>query len=113
MKDDYMNESLSDLVRNANEFNKITEQDGKLIQRADPVFMEPFDSDLGNSHFFAPRKKIFGRYFDTFWVNICVLWSMSLLMVITLYFDVLRRIIDGLGGLGERFGKKKKVVRAE
>lgn len=113
MKDDYMNESLGDLVRNANEFNKIIEQDGKLIQRADPVFMEPFDSDLGNSHFFAPRKKIFGRYFDTFWVNICVLWGMSLLMAITLYFDVLRRIIDGLGGLGERFGKKKKVVRAE
>ncbi|TND00860.1 MAG: ABC transporter-like protein [Bacteroidetes bacterium] len=108
MKDDYMNESLADLVKNANEFNKIIEQDGKLIQRADPVFLEPTYSNYGNSHFFAPRKKIFGRYYDTFWVNTCVLWSMSLLMAITLYFDVLRRIIDGLGSLGERFGKKKK-----
>lgn len=107
LKDDYMNESISDLVRNANEFNKIIEQDGILIQRADPVFMEPYQSDFGNSHFFAPRKKFFGRYFDTFWVNLCVLWSMSLIMVITLYFDVLRRIIDGLGSLAERFKKKK------
>lgn len=106
LKDDYMNESLSDLVKNANEFNKIIEQDGILIQRADPVFLEPTYSDFGNSHFFAPRKKIFGRYFDTFWVNIVVLWSMSLLMAITLYFDVLRRIIDGLGNLAERFTKK-------
>jgi len=110
-KDEYMNESLSDLVKNANEFNKILEQDGQLIQRADPVFLEPTHSNFGNSHFFAPRKKFFGRYFDTFWVNISVLWAMSIVMAITLYFDVLRKIIDGLGNLGERFGKKEK--RAE
>lgn len=107
MKNDYMNESLSDLVRNANEFNKIIEQNGVLIQRADPVFLEPYHSNYGNSHFFAPRKKVFGRYFDTFWVNISVLWLMSLTMAITLYYDVLRKIIDGLGSLAARFSKKK------
>jgi ABC transport system ATP-binding/permease protein len=106
-KNNYMNESLADLVTSKNEFNKIIEQDGILIQRADPVFLEPYQSDFGNSHFFAPRKKFFGKYYDTFWVNLGVLWSMSLLMAITLYFDVLRKIIDTLGSLGERFGKKK------
>lgn len=106
LKNDHMNEAIADLVRNANEFNKIIEQDGRLIQRADPVFLEPFRSDMANSHFFAPRKKIFGKYFDTFWVNLCVLWGMSLIMAITLYFDLLRKVIDGLGNLGSRFGKK-------
>jgi hypothetical protein len=96
-------------VKNSNEFNKIIEQDGILIQRADPVFLEPYQSNFGNSHFFAPRKKIFGRYFDTFWVNLCVLWGMSLLMAITLYFDVLRKIIDGLGNLAGLFKKKEKL----
>jgi ABC-type multidrug transport system ATPase subunit len=109
LKDDYLNESLADLVKNSNEFNKIIEQDGILIQRADPVFLEPYQSNFGNSHFFAPRKKIFGRYFDTFWVNLCVLWGMSLLMAITLYFDVLRKIIDGLGNLAGLFKKKEKL----
>jgi ABC-type multidrug transport system ATPase subunit len=109
LKDDYLNESLADLVKNSNEFNKIIEQDGILIQRADPVFLEPYQSNRANSHFFAPRKKILGRYFDTFWVNLCVLWGMSLLMAITLYFDVLRKIIDGLGNLTSLFGKKEKL----
>jgi ABC-type multidrug transport system ATPase subunit len=108
LKNDYMNESISDLVRNANEFNKIIEQDGILIQRADPIFLEPYQSDFANSHFFAPRKKIFGRYYDTFVVNLCVLWGMSVIMIITLYFDLLRKLIDGLGSLAERFGKKKR-----
>jgi len=108
LKNDYMNEALADQVRNANEFNKIIEQDGKLIQRADPVFLEPFESDMGNSHFFAPRKKIFGKYFDTFWVNLSVLWGMSLIMAITLYFDLLRKVIDGLGNFFSRFSKKGK-----
>lgn len=108
LKNDYMNESLSDLVKNSNEFNKIIEQNGVLIQRADPVFMEPYHSNTGNSHFFAPRKKVFGRYFDTFWVNIAVLWSMSLVLALTLYFDVFRKVINGLGSLGSRFSKKKE-----
>lgn len=107
-KNDYMNEALADQVRNANEFNKIIEYDGKLIQLADPIFLEPFESNRANSHFFAPRKKILGKYFDTFWVNICVLWGMSLIMAITLYFDLLRRLIDGLGNLFSRFSKKGK-----
>ncbi|MEO5642250.1 MAG: ATP-binding cassette domain-containing protein [Bacteroidia bacterium] len=109
LKDDYLNESLADLVKNSNEFNKIIEQDGNLIQRADPVFLEPYQSNRANSHFFAPRKKILGRYFDTFWVNLCVLWGMSLLMALTLYFDVLRKIIDGLGNLSGLFSKKEKL----
>ena len=109
LKDDYLNESLADLVKNSNEFNKITEQNGMLIQRADPVFLEPYQSNRANSHFFAPRKKIMGRYYDTFWVNLGVLWGMSLIMAITLYFDVLRKIIDGLGNLSGLFKKKEKL----
>jgi hypothetical protein len=63
---------------------------------------------MANSHFFAPRKKIFGKYFDTFWVNLSVLWGMSLIMAITLYFDLLRKVIDGLGNFFSRFSKKGK-----
>jgi len=109
LKNDYMNEAMADLVRNANEFNKIIEQEGRLIQRADPVFLEPYQSDLGNSHFFAPRKKVFGVYFDTFKFNLCVIWGMSLIMWFTLYFDLLRKLIDGLGNFFSGLSKKKGV----
>jgi hypothetical protein len=108
LKNENQNEAIADFVTNKNEFNKIIEQDGILIQRSDPIFLEPYHSNFGNSHFFAPRKKIFGHYYDTYWVNICVLWGMSIIMVITLYFDLLRKLIDGIGSLAERFGKKKE-----
>jgi ABC transport system ATP-binding/permease protein len=98
-KNDYENESLSDLVRNATEFNKILEKDGELIQRADPVFLEPVHSNNGRAHFFAPKKKLFGRLFDTYWFNISVIWAMSISLAITLYFDVLKKILDGLENL--------------
>lgn len=101
-KNDYENESLSDLVRNSTEFNKILESDGQLIQRADPVFLDPVQSEYGRAHFFAPRKKIFGRYFDTYWFNMSVIWAMSLLLAITLYFDVLKKVLDGLENVFSR-----------
>lgn len=108
LKNDYMNENLSSLVKNSNEFNRIIEQENMLIQRIDPVYMESYESNLGNSHFFAPRKKLFGTYVETFWYNLTVIWSMSLVLAITLYFDVFRRIIDGLGNLFESIFSRKK-----
>lgn len=106
-KNDYENESLSDLVRNHNELDKILEKDGELIQRADPVFYDPVDSDYGRAHFFAPRKKIFGQYYDTYWVNIGVIWMMSLVMAITLYYDVLKKFINLLEEIFSRLGRKR------
>lgn len=111
LKNDYLNESLSDLVRNANEFNKIIELDGKLIQHSDPVFSEAWQTNLGNAHFFAPRKKVFGTYVNTYWYNIMILWGMTAVMIITLYFDLLRKLIEGLGNITERF--RKTPQRAE
>ena len=104
-KNRYENEALSDLVTNHNELDKILEKDGELIQRADPIYLDP-KSNLARAHFFAPRKKFMGKYYDTFWVNICVIWLMSLFMAITLYFDVLKKILDGLEELLTRFSKK-------
>ena len=84
------NNSLNDLVTKRNDFPKIIEVDNKLIQRENPIFN---DSDNFRSHFYAPQKFLFGRYWDTFWYNITVLWIMSALLGITLYFDVFANII--------------------
>lgn len=103
---DYDNENLNNLVKNASELNRCIEKDGKLIQQIDPVFQDPVDSKLGRAHFFAPRKNLFGTYFSTFWFNICVIWSMSVFLIITLYFDVFKRVLDLFGNIS--FGKPKR-----
>jgi hypothetical protein len=108
LKNEYDNESLDDLVKNAKDLDKIVEVDGKLIQRYDPVFLDPSKSSFISAHFFAPRKRMFGQYMDTFWVNMIVIWTMSLALAITLYFDVLKKFIDFFGDFSSRFKRKKK-----
>jgi len=107
LKDAYENESLTQLVTNANDFGeKCLEKDGKFIQTIDPVFADPIESKLGSAHFFAPRKNFLGRFYPTFWFNICVIWLMSFSLMITLYFDVFKKILDFFGNI--RLFKKKK-----
>jgi hypothetical protein len=106
LKDEYQNESLSDLLRNSTELDKIIEKDGELIQRSDPVYLDPDDNFY--SHFYAPRKKAFGMYYDTFWYNMSVIWIMSLTLAITLYFDALSRLMNGIENFFSRFSRKKK-----
>jgi len=35
-----------------------------------------------------------------------VIWSMSLFLALTLYYDILRKILQGLGSLSNQFEKK-------
>ncbi|MFT4526895.1 MAG: hypothetical protein ACI85F_003076, partial [Bacteroidia bacterium] len=108
MKDDYFNESLSDLVLNSNDFYRIIERDGHLIQKLNPIYQDPFKSNFLRSQFFAPRKKIMSYYIDTYWANVLVIWLMSLFLMFTLYFNVLERSLSFVGEMIERIPLRKK-----
>lgn len=101
-KNKYTNDALSDFVKDKNSMNKILELDGKLIQKLDPIYQSPKGT---RAHFYAPEKQFFGFYIDTFWFNIIVIWLMSLALGITLYFDVLRKIIESGGKLMDKVKK--------
>lgn len=106
MQDDYENESLNQLLKNSNNMGeRCLEKDGRLIQQIDPVFQDPADSNFGRAHFFAPRKKFLGALYPTYWFNILVIWMMSLSLMIMLYFDVFKKVLDLLGNI--KFSKKK------
>lgn len=104
-RDAYQNESLSDLVKNNNELNKIIEFEGRLVQKSDPVYI---DAKGFRAHFFAPTKKLFGSTVDTYWVNVFVILGMAFSLFISLYFDLLKRIIDSLGELSTKIGLSKE-----
>jgi ABC-type multidrug transport system ATPase subunit len=107
LSDDYENATLNAQLKNDNDLgDKCLEKDGMLIQRTDPVFLDP-DNNMGRAHFFAPQKKLFGTYYQTFWFNLSVIWGMCILMMITLYFDVLKKLLDGLEKLVYMIGKKR------
>jgi hypothetical protein len=104
-RDNNQNESLSDLVKNNNELNKIIEYNGSLIQKSDPIYR---DSEGIRAHFFAPTKKIFNKKIDTFWVNIIIIIIMSLALFITLYLDLLKKLIDRIGEISTKIGLSKE-----
>jgi len=64
LKRNHHNTSLEEFVTNKNEFEKIVEFDGQLIQKADPIYLDP-DSRFVKAHFYAPRKMIFNTYLPT------------------------------------------------
>lgn len=89
----YFNESLSDMVKNSSEVDRIIEYKGNLIQKIDPIYLQP-DSKFVRAHFYAPSKQIFGSFASTFWVNILVIWISSIMLYLVLYYRLLKRFLD-------------------
>ncbi len=93
MKKQYTNESLEEFVRNDNEKSKIKRYKNRLYQNYDQIFFDPV-SPMVKAHFYAPRKQVFGIYFNTLAVNTGVIWFMTIILYILLYFRVLHRILE-------------------
>ena len=106
LKKMFYNENLSDFCRNSSEVERIVEYNGQLYQKIDPIFQDP-DNKILRSHFYAPRKQIFGNFVDTYWVNICVIWFMTIFLYLTLYFKALKRLLDFLERMSEKLIKNK------
>jgi ABC-type multidrug transport system ATPase subunit/uncharacterized tellurite resistance protein B-like protein len=107
-RETYHNETITELVKNLTETHRIVEQDGKLIQKIYPVYKDP-DPDHPidfSAQFYMPAKHFLNQNIDTFLFNTSVIWFMTLTLAIALYFDVLRKIIDGIGNLSNPVYKK-------
>ncbi len=92
-KKQYTNESLEEFVRNDNEKNKIKRYKERLYQNYDQIFFDPVNP-LVKAHFYAPQKQIFGFYASTLAVNTGVIWFMTIVLYILLYYRVLHRILE-------------------
>lgn len=106
----YHNETIADLVKNVSEPNRIIEKDGKLIQKIYPIYKDPDPEHIidFDAQFYMPNKHFLNRNIDTFYFNTGVIWSMSLVLGILLYFDVLRRIIEGISNVSTPAALKRK-----
>ncbi len=91
------NESVAALVKNVTEQHRIVEVEGKLIRKLSPIYITPIDYrhllDF-RTQFYTFEKYFLGAYFPTFWFNISMIWFMSFVLFLMLYFDILRRIIN-------------------
>ncbi|MDB4516557.1 hypothetical protein N9089_03065, partial [Crocinitomicaceae bacterium] len=64
-----------------------------LYQNADPIYNDPVGTPFFQTHFYAPTKYLFGRKYDTFTVNLLIIWGIAILTYFALYFDVVRHLL--------------------
>jgi len=93
LKREHSNERLSEFLRNSDEINFVKEYDGELYQKIDPIFQHP-ETNFIKTHFYAPSKMIVKRGFNTIWVNIMVIWFITLLLFVTLQYRVLEKSLE-------------------
>jgi ABC-type multidrug transport system ATPase subunit len=89
----FINESLQDLVTNRTEVQKIIVTDDELIQKDDPLYIDPKNTRLLDAPFYTYKKYWFGIPMSTFLANILVLWGMTVLLIVALYYDLLRKCL--------------------
>ena len=107
-KQKFYNKKLADIVLNRNELNKVYQSPKRLVQKKDPIFMEP-TSNIGRAHFYAPVKIVNNTKIDTLWYNVLMLWLGSGLLYLALVFDLLRKGLKYLQALNIQKREKKKV----
>lgn len=100
-KNQYVNDAVSNAVKNISSSDRIVEYDGRLIQKIYPIYIDehrPLHFFDFSANLYQPTKHFAGMYFDTLYFNIAVIWSMTVFLFVTLYFDVLNKIIQFLEG---------------
>ncbi len=102
------NEAITELVKNNNETHRIIEKDGRFIQKIYPIYKDPYPEHMVDfdAQFYMPSKHFLNKNIDTYYFNLGVIWSMTLFLVFTLYFEILRKIVDGLGNITNPLPKR-------
>jgi ABC-type multidrug transport system ATPase subunit/uncharacterized tellurite resistance protein B-like protein len=97
-KERYQNQQVMMMVTNKAVEDRIIEYRGKLIQKINPVYLDPNDVlhplDF-RAHFFAPTKYFLGYHIPTLYFNLCIIWLMSLVLYVTLYYKFFRKLVGG------------------
>jgi ABC-type multidrug transport system ATPase subunit len=109
-RDRYVNEAVSNTVKNVSSRDRIVEYEGKLIQKIFPIYMDehrPLHFFDFTANLYQPTKHFAGYHFDTLYFNIAVIWSMTVFLFVTLYFDLLKKFIQVLEG-NRKYRRKER-----
>jgi hypothetical protein len=99
LESDYENLAIRDEVLNRNSTGGIILiTPGKIVIKGQPGYIIG-TSKVGRAHFYAPSKMIGNLEIDTYWFDIIVVWTVSVLLYIALYYNLLRKLVDYLGNL--------------
>ncbi len=93
LEKEHVNSKLSDMLLDHNNIKKWVVKNGHYIRKYEPVYMIP-TSRTGRAHLYAPVKRLGNVQMDTLWFNVLFIWFTTFILYITLYFDLLRKVLS-------------------
>lgn len=96
LQEAHHNTSLEEFLINKNDMKKIVEYRNRLVQKYNQIYLVPGGKTFFGAHFYSPSKPMLGGQITTISANVMVLWGMTLLLLLLLMFDGMRKFVDGI-----------------
>ncbi len=93
LKQQFHNQAIESLAMNGGSNEYYRETASGLTQKVAPIYKVP-EFNNGRAHFMASEKKIFSLSVDTLVFNVLIIWLMSILLYVALYFDWIRKVFN-------------------
>ena len=92
-KNKHVNKKLEQIVRDKYSLHKLFIFNNRIWQGDEPIFRSPVHAN-GRAHFYASVKQLGKIKIGTPFFNMMIIWTFSFLLMISLYFDLLRKVIN-------------------
>ncbi|UTW63614.1 ATP-binding cassette domain-containing protein [bacterium SCSIO 12741] len=90
-RDQYENQQLAEFINNKNDLKRLVEVNDHIIRKENKLYEDPRHF---RSHYYASQKLFMGEYYPTYYYNISVIWLVTLILMLALYFDLLPGLIS-------------------
>ena len=88
----YTNKKMETLVRDKYSLHKTYISKNRIYQGDEPIYREPAENN-GSAHFYASYKLLGNIRIDTIILDIAIIWIFTFLLMVSLYFDLLRKAL--------------------
>ena len=115
LRHEYTNDKVNSIVENKQNLINILEVGNKLIRKTTPIYATPEipENPLNfRTFFYAPEKYFAGAYYDTYTVNLIVIWFTTIIALIVLYLDLLKKFLILIGKIGD-YQLRRKIKTAK
>jgi hypothetical protein len=92
LKNTYCNGKLEDMVKNTTSRKQMVVQGERIYRKYEPIFMQATTAGQPMPYY-SSAKVLLGRQMDTIWYNLIVIWGMTAVLYVTLYFDLIRKML--------------------
>ncbi len=96
LRNTYENERLGNMIKNIQTKRRVVRSGDELVQKIYPIYAKnefPEHALDSRSNFYYPEKYFAGQYIDTKIFNVIIIWIMTIILFIAVYYDWLRKIL--------------------